>query len=566
MKSHLYKIIILLTCFVNIIAYAQPSVLTDSRYKTMLNDFLHVNPTNFSEIDLGTMSKSSLTSFMNGPSDTIGFRLDELTGAEKWYSYGAKHLCTNSQGKEAACWYSTGGSLGGIFQGNPCGSPTGNNYTIASTDPSILCPGTVKWSSMNYWLNAYDNTDYVDDAFPGAHNMPLNRLCVEMEMPNTGLVLKNAQIAKRPELSQFVNRSIVNPNYQNMSFEWGTYTSPRTDANGKTTNAELGESYQPGGSHFYHKPTAYGAYPADRIFALDKDTFVACIGNIPTGVRSGERPTYAANPLLTLGGDDANGITNAFSYLKYLTRIYFRFASTYDASKGEDTSATYPFDIKINKFWMMYENNDIFAMNHGSVLGQDIVKQGQSAYYPFTLYNFAPQDRTYRLFIAMGGAQPLSSPFAGISLIEDLNNNGKIDAGEPVINPYDTITFKANTNYHFIIKHSVDFTNSYYGVLTAHNRKFAQASLSFIELNRLRSASYAIRTWEGNETTKGDKIKFFNATQYPSDTSAWYKYKQFNADFNPSTNPNLLRNTPDFKRAMNSLPKKTSPPFNIKVQ
>jgi hypothetical protein len=566
MKRFTFKISLILICFASVNVHSQPSLLTDIRYKSMLTDFLNVNPAYFSEIDINAMSNTSRSSFMSSNSDTAGFRLDELAGHENWYAYGAKHVCTNSQGKLAACWYGTGGSLGGIFQGNTCGNPTGNSYSVATTDPNILCQGTVRWSSINFWLNAYDNNDYVEDAFPGAKNMPLNRLCIEMELPNSGLVLKNSQIEAKPELSQLVNRSVVNPNYQNMSFEWGTYTAPRTDASGQTINAELGDSYQPGGSHFYHKPTAYGAYPADRIYALDKNTFVACIGNIPTGVRSGERPTYAANPLLTLGGDDINGITNAFSYLKYLTRIYFRFSSTYDPTKGEDTQATYPFDIKINKFWMMYENNDIFAMHHGSVLGQDIIKQGEVAYYPFTLYNFAPEDRTYRLFVAMGGAQPLANPSPGISVIEDLNNNGKIDSGEPTINPYATITLKANTNYHFIIKHAIDFTNFYDGVLKSHNRNFGQATVSFIQLNRLRSASYAIRTWEGNETSKGEKIKFFDSARYPSDSSAWYTYKQFNADFNPSTNPNLIRNTPDFVKAINSLPKKSIPPFNIKIQ
>jgi hypothetical protein len=111
--------------------------------------------------------------------------------------------------------------------------------------------------------------------------------------------------------------------------------------------------------------------------------------------------------------------------------------------------------------------------------------------------------------------------------------------------------------------HTPDFKNAF--ALERYGRKFLQGTLSFIEVGRLRSASYAVRTWEAN--TKDDidnKAQWIADTQYPNDEfdamSYWNRYREFNQDKDIATNPKLVRNSPDFKIIFKLTPK---PPTSL---
>ena len=74
----------------------------------------------------------------------------------------------------------------------------------------------------------------------------------------------------------------------------------------------------------------------------------------------------------------------------------------------------------------------------------------------------------------------------------------------------------------------------------------AQGTISFLEVGRLRSASYAIRAWQLGDNEVIDESAWFSATRYPSDTNDWFLLREFNNEFNSDSNPYLLRNTLDF--------------------
>lgn len=523
------------------------SIISDSRYSALKQEFLNVDPMNFTEVSVATMSSLDRAKFLDG-SSSFGFHLGENSRRDMDI-YGANHLCSNAEGQVSACWFATGGEKG-AWNAENCGQQIGEEYTNNLVISSKVCstPNT-EWSSLTFWLNAFDNNDYISEAFPDGKEMPLNRMCVEVEWPDTSsLNFQQADIASNSALGQVVNPNVASKNLREITFEVGTYTAPKTNNDGYTVDDEVGGTYQNGGSHFYHKPTGYGSYPTDKIYAVNSNTLVACISDIPTGVRSGMRPTYAANPLLTVVGDDANGITNGLSYINYLTRAYFSF--------NHGAIANYPFDIKINKFWLMYEENEIFALGgRGSTLGQGVAQSNQPVDYPFTVYNRANEDRTYRVFMSMGGVQPLSQTKENFKLYRDLNNNGLVDFDDIEMSPYSLLILSAHTDADFIIRQTVDFDNIWHGVLTRHERKFSQGTVTFQEVGRMRSASYAVRTWEGDAEKVEENLSFIESARYPSETSEWFINRQYNNELDVDNNPNLIRNSPDFIKTIQLLDK-----------
>lgn len=514
-------------------------LVTGEKYNVMRSDFLNIDTETLSVLSFNDLSETELSDVMTAGGTSYGFRWDELTGSESWFVYGSKHTCTNADNETAACFLNIGGSDGGIFEGNPCGTATGNNITNAQ-NPAYQCQETKAWSSSDFWLNAYDNTDFIMDSFYPTEKKAVNRLCVEMEFPYENLTLNSTDIAANPAIGQVVNPNDLHANLRTIKFEWGTYMSPRLNGSGTTTDDEVGGTYQDGGSHFYHKSSSYSSYPTDKVYAVNDRTVVACVGDIPANVRSGMRAAYIANPLLTIGGVDDNGITNAGNYLNHVTRMYFRFADT------NTSTATYPMELKINKFFMMYEDNDIFAATTtGATISEEMVESNVPAYHPFTIYNNANELRTYRVFLNSGSVQPFTGSNASFMLYEDTNANGVLDVGESEVIPYSTLNLSANTNKSFILKHTVDFSAEQY-VFLRHGKNMKQATFSIQEVDTLRSASFAVRTWEGDATAQTTKEAFFTSARYPSATSEWYLNRQYNAELNPSTNPNLVRNTRDY--------------------
>jgi hypothetical protein len=545
-------------------------ILTNPRYTDLQNEFLNINPDLFFEIDIAGMTSGERSVFIQGAAAGSPLKLEEKisTNSLDESQFGATHSCTNSFGDDAICWYSTGGSIGAFSDGT-CGDPIQGDYATAVAATAKHCNvSDVDWSGLRFWLGTQNRTEFVIDQFPGANNNPVNRLCIEMTLPDQSnlymdysnpksIASTSSSIEDNPHLSQLVNPEVAGAHLRDIMYEWGTYISPRLNDAGTTTDNELGGTYQNGGSHFYHKFTRYDTVPADRIFAIDTNTLVACMSNIPSSGRAGMRPIYTANPLLTLGGVDENGLTTAPSYLSHITRVYFDFVE-YNAA------VNYPFDISVNKMWMMYENNDIvLADKKGGTLGVDVIEQGDSASYPITLFNNANIDRTYRVFMAMGEKLLRTTDSDDFQLFEDNNGNHILDASErsTLIPANSTFTIPANrviNNY--ILVHTPDFNSAF--VLERHGKNFLQGTISVIEEGRLRSANYAVRTWEASPEDIPDKSQWIKDTQYPSDDSEWKKNKEFNLEKNIETNNNLIRNTPDFRTVTSRFPK---PPSNLQI-
>jgi hypothetical protein len=548
-------------------------ILTNSRYTDLRSDFLNINPNLFFEIDIAGMTPAERDSFIQGSAESeLTIKETDSPDSQNLSQYGAAHSCINDFGDDAVCWYATGGSKGN-FSNGACGQPIEGDYTTAEATTGKHCGSNEVWSGIRMWLGAQSRTNFLVDNFPGASDNPVNRLCVEWTLPgqanmdmdynNRGdgatslpsggtLLLHEA----RPEYSQLVNHSGSAPHLRDILYEWGTYTSPRLDDQGATISPEEGRTYQLGGSHFYHKYTAYFTVPPDRSYAVDSNTHVMCMGNIPSSTRSGMRPVYIANPLLTLGGEDENGISTAPSYMNHLTRVYF------DLGLGV-AKVNYPFNMTLNKIWMMYEENDIFlADRDGGTLGVDLVTQGDSAVYPIILFNNAITDRTYRLFMAMGDRQHRYKDSDDFQLFIDSNANKVLDEEElsSTLIPANSIfSVPAKSSQHYILVHTPNFTSGG----ERHGKKYHQGTISFVEEGRLRSASYAVRTWEA--TTSDDianKSQWISNTQYPSENSDWNRYREFNMEKDIETNPHLIRNTPDFNTAEGLKPKS---PINLLI-
>lgn len=541
-------------------------LLSNSRYDALKSDFLNINPSYFSEIDISNMNSAEMAFFLGGKSTDSPLLLEEKTGGVSGIQniFGANYACENSYGQNAACWYNTGGTEGVKHKAsdnihNDCGFSAGNDITEAMTNTSLHCTNAdTPWSGYRFWLGTGNSKEFLVQQFPGGDTIPVNRFCAEVEFPEpTKLFLAysdtRSDIVTYPHLSQLVNPSIAGEHLRNIMWEWGSYTSTKTTAEGTTRDQEIGSLYQQGGSHFYHKQTFANRPPADRIFAIDNNTLVACMSEIPTGVRTGMGDSYASNPFLTLGGHDSEGITNAANYLNYLTRVYWQ------VELDPNSLANYPLQIKINKIWAMYEENEILALGDGGkTLGVDMVTTGGTAYYPFTLWNDATDERTYRIFMASGSntiyknAAQTETRDRTFKVYIDANNNKTLDDDElpSALLPNDLITLQPNINTSFIIEHRPDFSR-FNDNKKLYDKRYFHGSISFIEDGRLRSTGYAVRTWEGSSADIASKEQFFEQSKYASADSDWAVYHDFNLGKNVESNPHLLRNTPDFKNIFN---------------
>lgn len=520
------------------------TLLDSPRYAGLRSNFLNVDSETLSEVSFSSLTDQGLSDMLAGGGD---FNLDwnEHLPAT-WGIYGANYSCTNKHGEKAACFLNSGGQG---FEGGSepaCGQSTGDSITNAQ-NPSYQCQTPTTWAGFDYWLGTNSNTDFIVDHFYKDGYKSVNRLCVEMELPQNNLVIDAPDIKADPSLSQVMNMNTLHPNLRELSFHWGSYTSPRFNDAGTTLDEERGGTYQGGGSHFYHVATSYGSYPSDRVYALDENTIVACMSNRPAGVRTPMRMPYAWEPLATMGGVDANGETQAASYFNHLTRIYFRLQDTVNIT------ATHPLTLKINKFFMMYEDNDIFAATGtGAVLSEKMVVDLEYADHPFTVYNNANESRTYRTFLFNRDTLPIKpggfNDQGKYVLYDDANGNGVIDVGEPEIRPYELVTLAANTDKKLIIRQYADFTG-WYGCYTHHGRCMTQGSFAIQETTTLRSAGFHTRLWEGTVEDQATQEAFFATAKYPSTDSDWYTNRQYNTEKDPSTNPHLIRNTRDYQMA-----------------
>lgn len=530
------------------------ATLNAPKYDALKRDFLAVDPGYFAAIDASELA-SLPVSALEDASNPLGFKINEL-GTMGWYTYGGNYFCGDGEEVKSICRFSTGGSPQN--RGDVCGQSVNNDYEFAKNTPDNHCSseaGIVPWSGNRIWLGTKSPTDYIENLFADQGRFPINRLCVEFELPADRLQYQAKEFASKPALSQLVNPQVADQNLAHLRIEWGTYTAPYNSSN-NSADKELGGTFHGPDAHFYHKPTLYGRYPNDLVYALDSNTFVACMGENPSGVRSGARPPFNINPLMTVVGS-TDGVTDGYLYGNYLTRVYM------DILGMGFANAQYPLTVKYNKFWIMYEKNDIAAVSgSGETMGVSATTSGGSVDYPFTLFNSATSDREYRVTLMDGNNLAVERSSGVISLFVDANNNKKLDSGEVEIKANQLITLKGNQNMSFIARHTPDFSHQY--VYTVNGLKGAFASINFKENGRMRSTGYAIRTWQLSAEELAQKDSILKGLYYHSADSLYKLNAQWNHQ--KANNYRLIRNSPDFVQALNSLQSGPGEPTSFQLQ
>lgn len=522
--------------------------LDDRKYDAMKAEFLSVDPAYCSEVVFSDHYGDTSQDFSKADGENrLELRINE-GGFMGWHTFGGTYWADNRlHGKKSLSRYMTGGSPHN--NGPVGGESVQNDYATALAHPErIFKPD--QWatgSGTRLWLGAGSRKTFVLPLFERLGHGPANRICFEVELPADRMrfsSLGRTRDGGDPARAQLVNPQVAHDNLDWVRAELGTYTSVYgSDLLGWTNNPETGGTFNPGGAHFYHQPAAYGRYPLDKAYGLNENTIVFCFGPAPSGVRSGMRPPYSVNPLMTVVGDNADGVTDAYQYVPYLTRVYFDIHST---------ETKHPATVKYNKVWVMYERNDVQALSgSGSVLGVEMVARGQPAVYPFTIFNDAPEPRTYRVTMMAGGNLAMASAGDVLRIYVDANANGARDAGEETqLLPGGTVTLAARTDLDLVAVHRPNWDSAYY---TNHryNRPFAPAGITLQQLGRMRMTSYAIRTWLGTAEEVARKQSLLKSMQYPSPDSIYKTQAAWN--HHKPNNPRLVRHTPDFRMALGKL-------------
>ena len=505
------KIVFLLSCFIGSVSAGD---FTHTRYDDMKTDFLNVVTTNIKIVDMNEMSAVDPNVGMKNGANTYGLDFDDKswTGINSW--------CTNEYSETAFCFTADG--------------------TVSGSA-----------SKTRLWIGTDTNRDHVADLVfgIGATEKPVNRFCIEFEMDAANETYFTQSYADVPARAQITNPLVAHDDLEHHEVSLGTYTSPFIDDTRSIEKETSGTFNSSGNTHFYHQGYAYGRFSNIRTFALSAETFVSCFGPNPRGVRSGGRPPWNSNPLMTVVGDNPQGETDAYSYWNYVTRFYW------DLESDHNTSYTFPFTRKINKFWFMYEDNDVFAYEgNGSVLGTDIVETGNTATYPFIVDNDAGENRDYQISFMAGGNGPLDPDRAGqdthFRVYVDENQDQAVDGGDTEVFSFDTITLTASTNKHFLIQHTPNFSNTEQTEVR-WSRNFAPGNVLLQEVDRMRYASYSVRTWEGSAADVTNKATILPTIVYQAADSDYLTYAAFNQDkesIETIDNVRLTRYSPDFLR------------------
>ena len=524
------------------------SSLDDTKYDGLKAEFLNVDTAYFSEV---VFSDHFLDASQDYASANAGNRLElriNEGGFMGWHTFGGTYWADNSlHGTKSLARYMTGGSPHN--NGPVGGASVDNDYSTAMEHPErIFKPDTwATGSGTRLWIGAGSRQTFLVPLFEGLKYGPANRLCFEVELPADRMRFSSQGRTRDggdPGRAQLVNPDVAHDNLDWVRAEMGTYTSVYgSDLLNWTNNPETGGTFNRGGCHFYHKPPSYQRYPLDRAYALSENTIVFCFGPAPSGVRSGMRPPFCINPLLTVVGDNSEGLTDAYQYISYLTRVYFDILST---------ETKHPATVKYNKVWVMYERNDIQALSgRGSVLGVDMVTRDEPAIHPFTIFNDAPEARTYRITMMAGGNLAFESANDSFRIYVDTNANGARDAGEDTeLVPAGTVTLEAKTDLNLVAIQKPNW-DSTYDTNERYDRRFAPAGVTLQELGRMRMTSYAFRTWLGTAEEVAKKKTLIDQMRYPAPDSIYATQAEWNQD--KPDNPRLVRNTPDYRMALRKL-------------
>jgi hypothetical protein len=524
------------------------SVLDSAKYDSMKAQFLNVDPRYFAEVVFADHYGDPAQDF--GKADghnRLELRINE-GGFMGWHTFGGTYWADNRlHAAKSLARYMTGGSPHN--HGSVGGSSVDNDYATALAHPERIHKRE-QWatgSGTRLWIGAGSRRTFLLPLFKGLQYGPANRICFEVELPADRMRFSpqgRTRDGGDPGRAQLVNPQVADDNLDWVRAELGTYTSVYgSDLLGCENNPEIGGTFNRGGCHFYHKPASYQRYPLDRAYALSDDTIVFCFGTAPSGVRSGMRPPFCINPLMTVVGDNAEGHTDAYQYIPYLTRVYFDILST---------ETKHPATVKYNKVWVMYERNEIQALSgEGSVQGVDLVTRDQGATYPLTIFNDAAEARTYRVTVMAGGNLARDSATDTLRIYVDENANGTRDEGEQAeLEPAGTVTLQPKTDLDLVAVHRPNW-GSTYETNERYDRRFAPAGITLQEIGRMRMTSYAIRTWLGTAAEVANKEALLARMRYPAPDSVYKTQAVWNHE--KPDNPRLVRNTPDFRMALQKL-------------
>lgn len=553
---------------------AVADVLTEAKYAGLKSEFLNIDPRYYTELNFADFSAENNEFAFGWPQLVDPYPESLVTNSHQ--IFGVRYPCTNKSGEPSVCFMHTGGKRQTSDPSVNCGAALDtsglDSYTTAAYDDVIanqtdkFCDPVANptrdggfdnqwggwWFWGNQWYDVVGKSDFVLDGFPKT-NIPVNRMCIEAEFPTTielhndDVDLTSADTIART--SQLVNPLTLHPNLQEFAYQLGTYTANIRNSDGTAVDEEWGGNYQNGQSHYYHRNGWQGRVPVDRAYAVDENTILMCIGTIPSDVRAAMRPAFAANPLLSMGGEDGRGITNGLSYLNYLTRFYWAYANY-------TTNLTYPWTMSLRKVFMAYEDDEIFAMTKdGATVSDDMVELNDWAYFPFTVVNTADEDRDYYLVINGSDVFHLQTTKSYIKLYEDTNDNGILDGteGDNEIAPTSVVTLTANTDKSFILARQGTFDVGSQYPSDLHGTKVIVSSLSLAEKGGMRSAQFATRLFQGTAQQVANKAAFLKDVDYPSDTSEWSIYKHLNNQTKELCTYKHLCGTPTFKKAYRKL-------------
>ena len=446
--------------------------------------------------------------------------------------------CTNSMGTDAYCMTVVRST--NWARDWPCGRDPAEGQSIADC-PECACTEPVEPGAATWWIGGRNRQNFIgpmlqmdDPRVHGAdiRNGPANRFCVEVELGPLEHLSGDKPSARGADV--LVHEDRAAPQLRSMQVNFGTYTSPFYSDTG-TIDIELGGSFQGGGAHWYDQASGYDSRPHHRIYPVTDRVFLACMVDAPNNVRSGMRPPYYANPLATVVGDREDGQTDAYAFVPHITRAYMftRLAQ-----------AVHPFNVKISRFVWAYERNDVQAMSgRGSVLGVQMSQTSGVVVFPVTVYNWAPEDRTYDITIQAWGIVTRIGDYARVRLWWDRDGDGAVSQGDQQLLGGGQVTLPADTDVPLL---AVITDPHWHG--ERHGRRFSQVHFRLQEHDRMRGTHYSMRIWEGSEEEVARQAEILPTLVYPTEDHAYKTLAEWNQD--KPGNKRLVRNSPDYRMAL----------------
>lgn len=450
-------------------------------------------------------------------------------------AYGYQHGCRNSMGVDSYCMTIVRSAA--RLADWPCGRDPVPPETYA-TCPECACTEPLTPAYATWWVNATNNHTLLgpllqmdDPRVHGAdvRNGPLNRLCAEVEVDPQPFATDKSEARSADTL---VNPEDTHSSLRSLQVGMGTYTSP---AHGESyvPDEEVGSTIQGGGSHWYHQWSGYDTRPTQRTYAVTPTVFLGCINDAPIAVRSGSGWPYFSNPLATVVGDREDGQIDALSYIAHITRLYQMLSLS---------QAVHPYTVRLSRLVLAYERDDVRLLSGRGSMMSVAMSSGGPVVFPVTLYNWAPEPRTYDVTLMAWGHLPRRGDYPPFRVWWDRDASGTVTAGDTQLLGEAQITIPADTDVPLLAVLEPSWQWERYG------RRVTQVHLRLQEVDRLRGTSHTFRIWEGTAEDVANQDQILPTLVYPSETSPYKTQAQWNQD--KPGNMRLERNTPDYRRAL----------------